>query len=236
MSARQQKSEDFVQKLEYDAVLTLSKPLMRGWSHALAALGSFVLTLALCFRTYTDLPRMLSMLVFGLSMLELYSLSSIYHIGLWLPQTKRVLRSIDHANIFVLIAGTYTPICFNVLSGYPRLLILSLIWLLALAGVLIAVFCLHWPRWIKTSLYVIMGWVVLVAMPALVQALSWLPILTLILGGSLYTLGALIYALKKPDPFPRVFGFHEIFHLFVIAGSVAFATAIWVWVIPFHRI
>src|SRR4051812_49033521 len=97
-----------------------TKPLMRGWSHALAALASLVLTIALCWQSRADLPRLISLLIFGLSMLELYTISALYHMGRWGARPNRVLRAIDHANIFVMIAGTYTPLCFNLLSGWLR--------------------------------------------------------------------------------------------------------------------
>src|SRR5260370_35548450 len=96
----------------------LAKPLMRGWSHALAGFASSLLTIALCWRSRADLPSLISLLVFGLSMMELYTVSAFYHVGRWREKPRRLLRTIDHANIFVLIAGTYTPLCFNLLSGW----------------------------------------------------------------------------------------------------------------------
>lgn len=211
------------------------KPLLRGWLHAGAAVVSVAFTVALVWASLGDGPRLVSMLIFGLSMVELYTVSAIYHIGMWSPPAKRILRSMDHANIFVLIAGTYTPICFNVLSGWVRITILVLIWTLAAAGMALAIFNPRVPRWVGTGLYIGMGWVVLLALPALLEALPLFAILTLLAGGILYTLGAVIYALKRPNPFPRVLGFHELFHLFVIAGSVALATAVWVWVLQYPR-
>ncbi len=211
------------------------KPLLRGWSHALAALASVILTLALCWLSRQDPPRLVSMLIFGLSMIELYTLSAIYHIITWSPARRRVLRAIDHANIFVLIAGTYTPLCFNILTGWVRDAILTAIWLLALTGVSISIFTLHFPRWATAALYIGMGWVVVLALPAFLAVLPWTAVATLLLGGILYTVGAVIYARKWPNPFPSVWGYHEIFHLFVIAGSVAFAVCVWVWALPFPR-
>ena len=100
-----------------DKIQKKVKPLMRGWSHALAAFVSLLLTIALCWQSRADLPRLVSLLIFGLSMLELYTISALYHIGRWSERPGRILRAIDHANIFVMIAGTYTPLCFNLLSG-----------------------------------------------------------------------------------------------------------------------
>jgi hemolysin III len=211
------------------------KPLLRGWFHAVAALGSVAATIGLLLATRDDPIRFVSMLVFGLSMVELYTLSAVYHIGFWKGRRRTVLRALDHANIFVLIAGTYTPICVNVLSGWLRTGVLALIWTLALAGVVGAVFTLRLPRWLSTGLYIVMGWVSVAAAPELARILP-LEVLGLLVGGGvLYSIGALVYALKRPDPFPSIFGYHEIFHLFVIAGSAVFLVAIWGWVVPFPR-
>ncbi len=211
------------------------KPLMRGWSHAVAAVASLFLTAILCWLSRQDMPRLISMLIFGLSMVELYTVSAVYHIITWSQAKRRVLRAIDHANIFVLIAGTYTPLCFNILTGWLRVTILIVIWTLALAGIAISVFTLKFPRWVTAALYVGMGWVVVLALPAFLAALPWLAVATLLLGGILYTIGAVIYARKKPDPFPAVWGYHEIFHLFVILGSAAFVVCVWIWALPFVR-
>jgi hemolysin III len=214
----------------------LPKPLLRGRFHAGAAFAALVLTVALCARSHTDPPRLLSMLIFGLSMVELYAVSAVYHIGRWSPTAWRRLRALDHANIFILIAGTYTPLCFNLLSGWLRPAILALIWALAAAGVALTTLTLRTPRWLSTALYVGMGWVALLALPAFARALGWGAIALLLLGGGLYTAGAVVYARRWPNPFPRVFGFHEVFHLLVIAGGAAFATAIWFWALPFPRV
>jgi hemolysin III len=186
---------------------------------------------------------MVSMIVFGLAMVELYSVSAVYHIGSWRDKPYRVLRALDHSNIFVVIAGTYTPLCFNLLSGWGRVAILILIWVLAFAGiglsvVTIGVAGLKWevPRWVGTGLYIAMGWVAIFALPAYLAVLPWTAIGLLLLGGALYTVGAIVYAKKRPNPFPRVFGFHEIFHLFVIAGGAVFAIVVWVWALPFPRV
>lgn len=218
------------------AQMAPAKPLLRGWSHALAAGAAVILTIVLCWQSRADVPRLLSLLIYGLSMIELYTVSAVYHVGTWGNTTRLKLRALDHANIFVLIAGTYTPLCFNVLNGWVRVALLVTIWALALAGIGIALFNLRLPRWVSTSLYIGMGWVALFALPAFLAHLPWLFVATLVLGGALYTIGAVVYARRLPNPFPRIFGFHEVFHLFVIAGSIAFAVAIWVWALPFPRI
>ncbi len=217
------------------AIGVTPKPLLRGWLHAGAAVGAIVLTVALCGRSSQDLPRFLSMLVFGLSMVELFAVSAIYHIGKWRPAVHSKLRAVDHANIFILIAGTYTPVFFNALTGWIRPTFLAAVWILALMGIALAAFTIRWPRWVGTSLYIIMGWVSVLAVPALLETLTYEPILVILLGGVAYTLGAVVYALKKPNPSPRIFGFHEIFHLLVVLGAALDAAAIWAWILPLPR-
>src|SRR5579862_3511687 len=167
----------------------VQKPLMRGWSHALAAFASLVLVVVFCVESWSDGPLLIALLIFGVSMLELYTISALYHIGRWGPRTARVLRAIDHANIFVLIAGTYTPLCFHLLSGWLRITILAVIWGLAATGVSLAVFALRLPRWVNAALYIGMGWMVLLALPAFLAVIPWYAVALLGLGGLLYTVG-----------------------------------------------
>lgn len=214
------------------------KPLLRGWFHAVAAVASLLLTVILCWYSRTDLPRFISLLIFGLSMIEMYTVSAIYHIVHWEPTRRRVWRALDHANIFILIAGTYTPLCFNILSGWVRIVLLVAIWLLAAIGVTFTLFpyALRVPKWFNALLYILMGWIAILALPAFLAVLPWSFVWTMIAGGLLYTIGAIIYASHWPNPFPRYFGYHEIFHLFVIAGSAAFASCIWQWALTFPRV
>jgi hemolysin III len=212
-----------------------AKPLLRGWFHAIAAVAAVALTVVLCVLSRKDLARLISMLIFGLCMIELYMVSALYHIGSWQGASYRRLRALDHANIFLLIAGTYTPLCFNILTGWVRSAILIAIWGLAVLGVGATMLTLRLPRWVSTVLYVAMGWMVLLALPAFLTLLPWVAVAMLVGGGVLYTIGAVIYMLRWPNPFPRVLGFHELFHLFVIAGSIAFAASIYLWALPFPR-
>jgi hemolysin III len=168
-------------------------------------------------------------------MIGLYSVSAVYHIGRWQGRRAVVLHALDRANIFLLIAGTYTPFCLIVLDGVMRVTLLALIWSLAAIGMGSAIFTIRLPRWASTSLYLGMGWLSLIVTPALVRALPAAAMAFVVAGGLLYSAGAVVYALKRPDPWPRIFGFHEIFHIFVVAGSAAFLIAIWGWVVPFAR-
>jgi hemolysin III len=211
------------------------KPRLRGWFHAAAALGAIVVTAGMLAPTAHDRPRFFSVLVFGVSLITLYGGSAFYHIGTWQGRVARVLLAVDHANIFLLIAGTYTPICVNVLSGWVRPAVLGLIWVLAAAGIASSIVTLHMPRWGLTTLYLGMGWAALLVLPSVTQALPREATLLLLGGGLLYTIGAVVYVVGRPNPVPHIFGFHEIFHLFVIAGSAATAAMIWIWVVPFPR-
>ena len=212
-----------------------AKPLLRGWLHAAASVGAAVATLGLVIEAAEHPQRLTTLLIFGLSMIILYAVSALYHLGRWQGRRALVLHALDRANIFLLIAGTYTPFCVIVLDGMLGLVMLALIWGLAALGIGSAVFTIRLPRWISTALYLGMGWIAVIAMPALIRALP-IPALGLIAaGGVLYSVGAVVYALRRPDPWPRIFGFHEIFHIFVVAGSVAFLIAIWGWVLPFTQ-
>ncbi|MCC7106095.1 MAG: hemolysin III family protein [Chloroflexi bacterium] len=217
-------------------ISTPTKPLLRGWSHAAAGLAAVVLTVALCLRSADDPPRLVSLAVYGLTLINLFAVSAIYHLGSWQARWRTFVRAMDHANIFVVIAGTYTPICVNVLSGRLRIGILLLIWTLAVVGVALSVATLSRPRWLTTGLYAAMGWGAAVPAISLQGVLPGEVTGLIALGGLIYSLGAVVYARRWPDPFPRVFGFHEIFHLFVIAASGVFFAIIWTWVVPFPRI
>jgi hemolysin III len=222
------------EKINQDLLAPL-KPLLRGWSHALAAVAAVILTIWLCVEAAHDGVRLFSVVIFGVTMILLYTVSAVYHIGRWSPRRERFLRSFDHANIFALIAGTYTPFCLNMLSGWARAGLLAAVWGLAVAGILASIRTHLIPRSVRTGLYVAIGWVAVLASPAIAEAAPLECIVVLLLGGGLYTVGAVIYGWRWPNPSPRYFGFHEIFHLFVIAGGIAFTVAVYVWALPYPR-
>jgi hemolysin III len=212
------------------------KPLLRGWLHLIAAIGAIIVTIGLVRHTYDDPPRFISMLIFGVSMILLYTVSSVYHLGNWQGRKDTALRVFDHANIFLLIAGTYTPICVNVLTGQLRIITLSLVWSIATLGVMSTVLAFRLPRVIATMRYLGLGWIGVIALPSLARTLPMTALMIFFLGGVLYTIGALVYMLRRPDPVPHVFGYHEVFHVFVVAGSAAFVAVIWIWVVPFQAV
>ncbi len=214
---------------------TIIKPLLRGYLHAVAAVFALVGTIFLLLRTVGDAPKQLSLLIYGVSSLLLFGWSAFYHIGTWSVPHRAFMRRIDHANIFVLIAGTYTPIVFNIMTGSWRVAILTIIWILAVIGVATAAPAVHLPRWITAALYVIMGWVVIAALPELVARVGINGMFLLLLAGILYTLGAVAYALRKPMLWSRIFSFHEVFHLATILANGAFFTFMVIYVVPFVR-
>lgn len=163
---------------------------------------------------------------FGVSMILLYTASGIYHAVKASPKVTLVLRKLDHVMIFVMIAGSYTPFCLLPLRGPWGWSLLGTIWGLALVGAVVKLFWMNAPRWLYTGFYVLMGWLVVVAIYPLVQSVEATSLIWLGVGGLFYTVGALIYGFKWPNPLPNRFGFHEIWHLFVMAGSGAHFVAI----------
>lgn len=170
--------------------------------------------------------------IFGLSLICLYAASALYHLLPLSPAGVARLRRLDHMSIFALIAGTYTPFCLLVLEGGWRWGLLGLIWGLALGGVLLKLVWMDAPRWLSVLIYLGMGWIAVIAGPALFRALPAGGIAWVLAGGLVYSAGALVYGLKRPNPVPGVFGFHEVWHLFVLAGSACHFWAVLEYVAP----
>lgn len=211
------------------------KPLLRGYLHAAAAVAAVICTVLLAVASANDRPKQISLLIYGGSSILLFGWSALYHLGSWSPKVRNLFRRIDHANIFVLIAGTYTPLAFNTLTGAGRVALLAIIWSLAALGMAAAAPALRIPRPVLAGLYVAMGWVALAFLPQIASAIGMGAIWLMALGGVLYTLGAVAYALHKPNPWPRVFGYHEVFHLATIAAAATFLTLIVRDVLPYVR-
>jgi hemolysin III len=207
------------------------KPLLRGWFHAVACGGALAFTILIYVRSQ---PRAVALapLLYGLSMVELYAVSATFHLGTWRKAGHRVLRSLDHASIFVAIAGTFTPLCIGVLHGGSGVAILTVIWLLALAGIVLTLRFPRVPRTRRTALYIGIGWTAALLLPALWTTLPHVVVGLLALGGLCYSGGSLVYLRRAPDPLPRILGYHEIFHLLVIAGNALCAAVVWYWIIP----
>lgn len=215
--------------------IKMPKPLLRGWSHGGAAVVSVAGLVALLVITRHDPAKLASMAVYGTGLVLLFGVSATYHIFNWPPRVKDWLRRADHATIFVFIAATYTPLVFNVLGGWWRVGVLVAIWICALAGVLGAAPFLSLHRVALASLYLTMGWLAIVALVPLTAALGWAAALLMAFGGLQYSLGAAAYAFRKPRLWPRVFGYHELFHLAVITASVTFYVVVVAYAVPYHR-
>lgn len=173
-----------------------------------------------------DAWSVVSFAVFGVSLIALYTASTIYHSLTVSPKATLALRKVDHMMIFLLIAGTYTPFCLLPLRGAWGWSIFGAIWGCAALGMGVKLFWMGAPRWLSTAFYVLMGWLIVVAIYPLSQVVLPGSLAWLVAGGLLYTVGAVLYATKWPNPWPGKFGFHEIWHLFVMAGSAAHFLAV----------
>lgn len=166
-----------------------------------------------------EIWHVVSFSVFGATLILMYTSSFLYH-GLKLSEkTLDILRRIDHIMIFMVIAGSYTPLCLVALRGPWGWSLFATVWGIAVVGVFLKIFFMNAPRWISTAIYLLMGWLCVIAIYPLVKALVPMALFWLALGGVFYSVGAVIYAVKRPNPFPGILGFHEIWHCFVILGS-----------------
>lgn len=201
------------------------KPRARGWIHAGAA--PFMLVAGLALLAWSPSPGLRAAVgVYTVSALLLFGVSAVYHRFYWGPGATSVLRRLDHSNIFVFIAGTYTPLAVGLLDGSSRVLLLALVWGAAVLGVGFRVFWFAAPRWLYTLLYVAMGWAAVGWMPTFWRTGGPWVVTLLVAGGVVYTLGAVVYARKRPDPAPDWFGYHEIFHAATAVAALCHLGAI----------
>ena len=191
------------------------------YSHLFGAALAIIAAVVLVAVSRNDPWRVVAFSIYGASLVLLYLASTVFHWALVPLAQRKWLNRIDHIAIFLLIAGTYTPICLVTLRGAWGWTMLGVIWSAAVAGTIVKLGFPSLPRSVSAAIYVAMGWVAVVATLPLVRAVPLPGLLWLLAGGLLYTTGAVIYATRRPNPYPRVFGFHEIFHLFVLAGSGA---------------
>ncbi len=203
----------------------LTKPAMRGMLHAVAAPVAAVA--GLLFVLLADGARARTgTAVWAVALTGLFAVSAIYHRGTWQPAVRDWWQRADHSMIFVLIAGSYTPVCLMVLEGSKSWLMLAIVWGGALVGVATRLLWHTAPRWLFVPMYIALGWVAVIAAPDLAAAAPVYANALLLAGGILYTLGAVVFAAKRPDPWPQVFGFHEIFHALTLAAALCHAVAI----------
>ena len=200
---------------------SLFKDPISGLMHVVTAAAALVGVLVLVAASPPALAARLALLVYGLSLVLMFTASSLYHLVKTSPARELWLRKLDHTAIYLLIAGTYTPVCVIVLSGAWRWGLLLAIWLLALLGIALKLVYMKTPRWLTVVLYMVMGWLGVVGFGPLLAALPPAAFGWLLAGGLLYSVGALIYATRRLDLWPGVFGFHEIWHIFVSAAGAA---------------
>jgi hemolysin III len=194
------------------------RPVLRGWLH-LAGLVAVAVAGPILIAHARSAGAAAALTVYVCSIAALFGVSAAFHRVRWSPVARRRMRRADHATIFIGIAGTYTAVGGLALGGWSRVFILCLVWAGAVGGITLRQVWLEAPKWAVAVPYVVVGWSALAVLPELVHSLGGLGFGLLLAGGAFYTLGAVVYALRRPDPWPAVFGYHEIFHACTIAGA-----------------
>ncbi len=207
------------------------KPRLRGLLHLYAFYASLPALPVLLLVSRTERASCAGA-VYGLSLVGLFGVSALFHRVHWSVNARRWMGRLDHAMINVLIAGTFTPLGLLVLSGTRATVYLALVWGGALAATLLHALWIDAPKWLSAVVYLVLGWSGLTASPQLVSRVGWTPTALLLLGGALYSAGAAVYALRRPNPAPGVFGYHEVFHALVIAAAGTHYAVVAVWVLP----
>jgi len=203
-----------------------------GLTHLGAAVAAVAGLGLLMFLGRKSAPRQISLFIYGFTLILMFSASAAYHLIPASPRLSTLLRKLDHSAIYLLIAGTYTPVCLNFFHGFWRWGLLGIVWLMAVAGIGVKLFILQAPRWVTAGIYLLMGWLSLMAVREIILAMPVQALVWLILGGVFFTLGAVVYMVKKPDWIPDVFGFHEVWHLFVVLGCLCHFILVAVFIAP----
>ena len=193
------------------------------WAGALLALIGLV---ALLIVGWSTPAKIISLAVYGVSLVFLFSASATYHMVQVKDKALEIFRKIDHAAIYVLIAGTYTPFCVNAFDGFWKWGMLSIIWSLAVIGIVVKIFIIRAPRWLNAGIYIVMGWLSVAAVGEMLDALPAWVLVWMLVGGITYTLGAVVYITKIFNFKPGVFGFHEVWHIFVLLAALAHFIAV----------
>jgi len=221
MTARQPNSADSIASGRF-------KDPFSGLSHAAGLVGATIGTVVLVLAAPSRPSTIVSVAIYGVSLIALYGASSAYHLIRGSETLDRLLRRLDHCAIFGLIAGTYTPMLYSALQGTHRIVFLAIVWAIAIVGIIMRITWLGAPRWLYTAMYLGMGWIGVLQAGTFRRALPSTVIALVVAGGLTYTAGAIIYALKRPDLLPGRFGFHELWHLFVLAASAFHFAAVYV--------
>jgi len=211
--------------------LNMKEPV-NTWSHFVSFVAAIVGLVFLIILSKDNISKLITMTIYGVSVISLYGASSIYHWVKTTPQKELLLKRIDHIAIYFLIAGTYTPVLYYGLEGAWRWAMLMSVWSLAVIGMALKIWFIHAPRYVSSAFYVSLGWLALVPFMQLMKHLPFGAIILMAVGGVIYTMGAVIYATKIFDFFPKRFGFHEIFHLFIATGSIVHFMMIIIYIVP----
>ncbi|MEU8259575.1 hemolysin III family protein [Micromonospora sp. NPDC048999] len=207
----------------------IGKPRMRGWLHAYAFFVALVCGIVLCSiaAARPGWAPLVSCLVYSLTVCGLFGTSALYHRRVWSQRGYQIMRRLDHSMIFVFIAGTYTPFCTLLLTTRHATVMLGLVWGGALAGVALKLIWPHAPRWVSAPLYLALGWVAVAMLPQILRSGGVTALVLLTVGGAIYTVGAVFYALRRPNPWPTVFGHHEFFHACTLVAAICHHIAIY---------
>jgi hemolysin III len=218
-----------------DGVLTAAGaeliPRLRGVSHAVAFIVAVVAAVVVIERAPAGRGAVAAT-VYGVGLVALFGGSALYHRWPGPSRFKPILRRVDHGTIFVFIAASYTPIALIVLHGPLRWVVLAMAWIGAAAGIALSLGWIDAPRSVAAGSYLVLGWIAVIAVPQLLSELAPIPVILIASGAVLYTSGAIVYALRRPDPWPQTFGFHEIFHALVILAAAAYYIALVGWMLP----
>ena len=207
------------------------KPRLRGVFHQWAFVLAIPLGILLVLEAGTTRARVAAA-VFAISVVTMFGASALYHRPNWTPSRRAWLRRLDHAGIYCLIAGTYTPVGLLVLHGAWQIVVLAIVWSGSASAIFIRLFWITAPKWVSAVVAILLGWVGVVALPEVVAGAGLACMLLILAGGIAYSVGAVVYALKRPDPFPTVFGYHEIFHLLIVVAVALQYSAIAFYVVP----
>ncbi|WP_320067239.1 PAQR family membrane homeostasis protein TrhA [Micromonospora sp. RTGN7] len=207
----------------------IGKPRMRGWLHAYAFFVSLVCGIVLC-AVAAGRPGwapLVSCLVYSLTVCGLFGTSALYHRRVWSERGYQIMRRMDHSMIFMFIAGTYTPFCILLLGTRHATIMLALVWSGALGGVAVKLIWPHAPRWVSAPLYLALGWVAVAMLPQILREGGVTALVLIAIGGAIYSVGAVCYALRRPNPWPTVFGHHEFFHACTLVAAACHHIAIY---------
>ncbi len=207
----------------------IGKPRLRGLLHAYAFFVALVCGVVLCSLAAArpGIAPVVSVAIYSISVCGLFGVSALYHRRVWSPRMHALMRRLDHSMIFIFIAGTYTPFCVLLLPPSKAAVILAVVWGGALAGVALKVAWPHGPRWVSAPLYVALGWVAVFVLPDILHAGGVTALVLLIVGGAAYTVGAVLYALRRPNPWPNYFGHHEFFHACTLVAAICHQIALY---------